>query len=106
LTFSHIAFEHHLQTSLATSLLSVYHQIVLALVNAGSHVSKSSLKFDSRASYFCVDIKMYFMLICPCIVNQFLKMFQQDGTFCTVFYSLQTALHVSGDTLTHHQELE
>jgi hypothetical protein len=35
-----------------------------------------------------------------------LKMFQQDGTFCTVFYSLQTALHVSGETFTHHQELE
>jgi hypothetical protein len=34
------------------------------------------------------------------------KMFQQDDTFCTVFYSLQTALHVSGKTLTHHQELE
>jgi hypothetical protein len=26
--------------------------------------------------------------------------------FCTVFYSLQTALHVSGETFTHHQELE
>jgi hypothetical protein len=36
----------------------------------------------------------------------FLKMFQQDDTFCTVFYSLQTALHVSGDTFSHHQELE
>jgi hypothetical protein len=34
------------------------------------------------------------------------KMFQQDDTFCTVFYSLQTALHVSGETFTHHQELE
>jgi predicted RNase H-related nuclease YkuK (DUF458 family) len=36
-----------------------------------------------------------------------LKMFQQDNTFfCTVFYSLQTALPVSGETFTHHQELE
>jgi hypothetical protein len=25
--------------------------------------------------------------------------------FCTVFYSLQTALHVSGETFTYHQEL-
>jgi hypothetical protein len=33
-------------------------------------------------------------------------MFQQDGTFCTLFYSLKTALHVSGETFTHHQELE
>jgi hypothetical protein len=33
-------------------------------------------------------------------------MFQQDGTFCTVFYSLQTALRVSVETFTHHQELE
>jgi hypothetical protein len=33
-------------------------------------------------------------------------MFQQDGTFCTVFYSLKTALHVSGEIFTHHQELE
>jgi hypothetical protein len=39
-------------------------------------------------------------------VNRFLKIFQQDDTFCTVFYSLQTALHVSGETFTHHQELE
>jgi hypothetical protein len=38
--------------------------------------------------------------------SSFLKMFQQDGTFCTVFYSLQTAVHVSGETFTHHQELE
>jgi hypothetical protein len=35
-----------------------------------------------------------------------LKMFQQGDTFCTVFYSLQTALHVSGETFSHHQELE
>jgi hypothetical protein len=48
----------------------------------------------------------FFMLISPCIVNQFLKMFQQDGTFCAVFYSLQTAVHVSGETFTHHQEPE
>jgi hypothetical protein len=34
------------------------------------------------------------------------KMFQQDDTFCTVFYSLQTSLHVSSETFTHHQELE
>jgi hypothetical protein len=34
------------------------------------------------------------------------KMFQQDDTFSTVFYSLQTALHVSGETFTRHQELE
>jgi hypothetical protein len=33
-------------------------------------------------------------------------MFQQDDTFCTAFYSLQTALHVSGETFAHHQELE
>jgi hypothetical protein len=33
-------------------------------------------------------------------------MFQQDDTFCTVFYSLQTAVHVSGETFTHHQEFE
>jgi hypothetical protein len=33
-------------------------------------------------------------------------MFEQGDTFCTVFYSLQTALHVSGETFTHHQELE
>jgi hypothetical protein len=26
--------------------------------------------------------------------------------FCTILYSLQTALHVSGKTFTHHQELE
>jgi hypothetical protein len=26
--------------------------------------------------------------------------------FLTVFYSLQAALHVSGETFTHHQELE
>jgi hypothetical protein len=38
--------------------------------------------------------------------NCFLKMFQQDDTFCTVFYSLQTALHVLGETFTHHQELK
>jgi type IV secretory pathway VirB4 component len=35
-----------------------------------------------------------------------LKMFQQDDTLCTVFYSLQAALHVSGETFTHHQELK
>jgi hypothetical protein len=34
------------------------------------------------------------------------KMFQQDDTFCTVFYFLQAALRVSGETVTHHQELE
>jgi hypothetical protein len=45
----------------------------------------------------------FFMLISPCIVNQFLKMFQQDGTFCAVFYSPQTTLHVSGETFAHHQ---
>jgi hypothetical protein len=33
-------------------------------------------------------------------------MFQQDDPFCAVFYSLQTALHVSGETFTHYQELE
>jgi hypothetical protein len=49
---------------------------------------------------------MNFMLISLWIVNQFLKMFQQDGILCTVFYSLQTALHVLGETFTHHQELE
>jgi hypothetical protein len=38
--------------------------------------------------------------------NHFFLMFQQDGTFCRVFYSLQTALHVSGETFTHRQELE
>jgi hypothetical protein len=28
-----------------------------------------------------------FMLICPCIVNQFLKMFQQDNTFlCSILF--------------------
>jgi hypothetical protein len=52
------------------------------------------------------EIVYFFMLISPCIVNQFFKMFQQDGAFFTVFYSLQTALHVSGETFTHHQELE
>jgi hypothetical protein len=26
--------------------------------------------------------------------------------FCTVIYFLQTVLHVSGETFTHHQELE
>jgi hypothetical protein len=36
----------------------------------------------------------------------FKKMFQQDDTFCTLFYSLQTALHVSGEAFTHHQQLE
>jgi hypothetical protein len=30
---------------------------------------------------------------------------QQDATLYS-FYSLQTALHVSGDTFTHHQERE
>jgi hypothetical protein len=39
-------------------------------------------------------------------LNMFLKMSQQDGTFSREFYSLQTALHVSGETFTHHQELE
>jgi hypothetical protein len=34
------------------------------------------------------------------------KMFQQGDTFCTVFYSLQTALHISGETFIHHQEPE
>jgi hypothetical protein len=48
----------------------------------------------------------FFMLVSPCVVNQFLKMFQQGDTLCTVFYSLQTALHVSGETFTHYQELE
>jgi hypothetical protein len=32
----------------------------------------------------------------PLLYN--VKMFQQDDTFCTVLYSLQTALHVSGET--------
>jgi hypothetical protein len=41
------------------------------------------------------------MLISPSIVNQFLKMFQQDGTSVQ-----QTALHVSGETFTHNQELD
>jgi hypothetical protein len=31
-------------------------------------------------------------------------MFQQDDNFCPVFYFLQTALRVSGETFTHHQE--
>jgi hypothetical protein len=48
----------------------------------------------------------YFMLISPCIVNQFWKCSNKMTIFCTVFYSLQTALHVSGETFTHHQELE
>jgi hypothetical protein len=33
-------------------------------------------------------------------------MFQQDDTLCTVFYSLQAAVHVSDETFTHHQELK
>jgi hypothetical protein len=40
-------------------------------------------------------------------IFKFLKMFQQDDTFfCTVFYSLQTAVHVSGETFNHHRELQ
>jgi len=39
----------------------------------------------------------------PCIVNQCQKLSNKMQLY-TVFYSLQTALHVSGDTFTHHQE--
>jgi hypothetical protein len=69
---------------------------------------QASVAMRMRSALFW-DIKqcrVNFMLISPCIVNQFLKMFQQDDTFCTVFYYLQTALHVSGETFPHHQELE
>jgi hypothetical protein len=38
--------------------------------------------------------------------NFFLKCSNKMTLFCTVFYSLQTALHVSGETFIHHQELE
>jgi hypothetical protein len=34
-----------------------------------------------------------------------LKKFQQDDTFVQFFYFPQAALHVSGETFTHHQEL-
>jgi hypothetical protein len=57
------------------------------------------------ASVIIEEWSFFFMLMDPCIwVN--VKMFQKDDTFCTVFYSLQTALHVSGETFIHHQELE
>jgi hypothetical protein len=32
-----------------------------------------------------IEEQLNFMLISPCIVNQFLKMFQQDGTFVHYF---------------------
>jgi sugar phosphate permease len=48
---------------------------------------------------------MIFMLIIPCIVNLILKS-SNKMTFFTVFYFLQAALHVSGETFTHHQELD
>jgi hypothetical protein len=33
-------------------------------------------------------------------------MFQQDDAPVQYFYFLQVALHVSGETFTHHQELK
>jgi hypothetical protein len=35
--------------------------------------------------------------------NNFQKCSNKMALFCIVFYSLQTALHVSGETFTHHQ---
>jgi hypothetical protein len=52
------------------------------------------------------EVMHFFMLISPCIVNQFLKCSNKMTLFCTVFYPPQTAVHVSGETFTHHQELE
>jgi hypothetical protein len=35
--------------------------------------------------------------------HDFQKCSNKMALFCIVFYSLQTALHVSGETFTHHQ---
>jgi len=40
----------------------------------------------------------------PCIVNQCRSTVQRDATIYSFIIFLQTALHVSSDTLIHHQE--
>jgi hypothetical protein len=39
----------------------------------------------------------------PCIVNNILIYIQQEATLHSLFY-VETALHVSGGTIAHHQE--
>ena len=43
------------------------------------------------------------MFMGPCIDNNILTYIQQDATLHSLFY-LETALHISGGTTTHHQE--
>jgi hypothetical protein len=82
--------------------------LIFLLLDNGMAVLESGLTIPRRIFLSNVSVPLFFllMLISPCNVNQFLKMFQKDDTFCIVFYSLQTVLHVSGETFTHHQELE
>jgi hypothetical protein len=63
-------------------------------------IASASFKIVSMVLMVCRDLRS------KTDHNINVKMFQQDDTFCTVFYSLQTALHVSGETFTHHKELE
>ena len=51
--------------------------------------------------YFC-DIIVYFIVICPCIVNIIPNYNQQDA-FLNLFISTD-AVHVSGGSSAHHQE--
>ena len=44
------------------------------------------------------------MFMGPCIVNQLSIIVQRDATIYIFIIFMQTALHVSGDTPTHHQE--
>jgi hypothetical protein len=57
-----------------------------------------------------IYVETYNAGICVCILSvsrhvSISVIVQQDATLFS-FYSLQTALHVSGDTFTHHQEHE
>jgi len=46
---------------------------------------------------------MHFNVHVPMHFNNILIYIQQDATLHSLFY-LETTLHVSGDTITHHQE--
>jgi hypothetical protein len=46
---------------------------------------------------------LFLRLMCPCIVNIFQNISNKMHHY-TVYLNLETALHVSGATSTHHQE--
>jgi hypothetical protein len=47
--------------------------------------------------------KIFLTFMGPCIVNIFQYISKHNATLQSLFY-LETALHVSGGTTTHHQE--